>query len=526
MTERDHLDAYARSGSNGDFAALVSRHVGVVYGSALRQTRSHALAQEISQAVFLDLALHARKLRGDTQLGSWLCVVTRRVAVDVIRRESRRRRREQTAAELHAMNSDDPTWTRVEPVIDEALAALNEADRRAVLLRFFENRSLQEVGAALGVSDDTAQKRVSRALDRLRDFLRRRGITTTAAALGTGLAASAQVAAPTGVAAGICAAVPLAVAALGGGAAGGALSVFLMTTSQKLLFGSAAAFALGGLVYQGTVIHSQHGRIEALQASLQRSRADAVRLQVAPPAENAPSTPAPTAANGSAPATDAFAVRIDELGRRVTTLREMLALAPEQQIPELERLTDDDWITIAMERDLVTADDFRRSFSALRSKAKMKVWGKIAEALHDYVNGHSGEVPASLEVLRGVLPGPLEVQALARYEVVAHGNILDLEKSTVLIREKPDQVIDPAYEQSIAYSWRSTRLSNPRQESSKVSPEEFRFREAVNLAAVAFQRAHGGKKATTVDEMIPYFHAPADAERFQKQFAAMKRPKQ
>src|SRR5215471_21357697 len=164
MTESDLelLKQYARDAVEGAFAEVVRRHVNLVYSAALRQVRSPQLAEEISQSVFTDLARDAHKLKPDTVLTAWLYQVTRRTAIDVVRRESRRQARERLAVEMAAMNTA-ADWNSIEPLLEDAMETLDETDRAAILLRYFENKSLREVGQSLGTSDDAAQKRVTRA---------------------------------------------------------------------------------------------------------------------------------------------------------------------------------------------------------------------------------------------------------------------------------------------------------------------------------------------------------------------------
>jgi RNA polymerase sigma factor (sigma-70 family) len=156
-SDLDLLRQFARENSQDAFTELVQRHVNLVYSAALRQVRSPQLAEDVAQSVFADLARDAVKLKPDTVLTAWLYAVTRRTAVDVIRKESRRQLREQIAVEMNAMNATEATWTDIELLLDEAVAALNDTDRAAVLLRYFENKSLREVGQQLGMGDDAAQ---------------------------------------------------------------------------------------------------------------------------------------------------------------------------------------------------------------------------------------------------------------------------------------------------------------------------------------------------------------------------------
>ena len=193
------LARYTRDGVEEAFAELARRHLGLVYSAALRQVRSPQLAEEVAQSAFTDLARNASKLKPDTILTAWLYQVTRRTAIDVVHREARRQLREQIATEMNAMNATTADWTHIEPLLDDAMSALDETDRAAVLLRYFENKSLREVGQALGTSDDAAQKRVSRAIERLREFFSKRGIIVGASGLVAVISANAVQAAPVGL---------------------------------------------------------------------------------------------------------------------------------------------------------------------------------------------------------------------------------------------------------------------------------------------------------------------------------------
>jgi RNA polymerase sigma factor (sigma-70 family) len=265
MNDMDLVRQYVEEASEEAFAELVARHLNLVYSSARRQVGSDATARDVAQVVFLDLSLNAKRLRPDTHLGSWLHVVTRRTAVDAIRRESRRVKRERIAVELADMKTTTPAWTHIEPLLDEAIEALDAADRRAVLLRYFENRSLRDIGDAMGISDDAAQKRISRAVERLRDFFSSRGVTATAAGIAAEISANAVQAAPAGFGASISSAVALSAAAGHKAAVLGIARNLTMTTTQKTIVAVTLAAAIGGGIYQGSVVRSQSARIAAYE---------------------------------------------------------------------------------------------------------------------------------------------------------------------------------------------------------------------------------------------------------------------
>src|SRR5215472_4229257 len=189
MNDQQLLARYVSEGSEEAFTELVSRHAGLVYSAAVRQVRDSQLAKDVAQMVFANLARKARSIPRGMVLAGWLHRDTRFTAMDVIRAESRRARREQEAAIMNQVNSErSPEWEKIRPILDEALDELGGEDRDALLMRYFEGRELAGVGQGIGASAEAARKRVDRALDRLRLGLVKRGITTTNGALGIALA--------------------------------------------------------------------------------------------------------------------------------------------------------------------------------------------------------------------------------------------------------------------------------------------------------------------------------------------------
>lgn len=384
------LQQYVSSRSERAFASLVQRYVDLVYSAALRRTGGDAhSAADVSQIVFAKLAREADKLVRHPVLLGWLHTATRNAALNLMISEQRRKNRERATVELAPAEPDgaSASWGTVRPVIDEVVDALPEADRDAVLLRFFEQRSFAEIGAALKISQDAARMRTERALERLRQLLAKRGITSTAVALGQVMASHSVLSAPAGLAAQLAAGVG---AASAGVAAGAAIGTFMSTKAVVTAVMVTASAFIGGAYFgmsraaleplppkpelpeHSKMIGAMRKENERLKGENERLRADNAKLAAAPRAAvSPPVAPTPLSADERAArvatieiatkqrsimnnlrqlaaARDQFML---EKGRAPTSIHELVGPEPDKYIRALIPADGEDYSGVALQRD-------------------------------------------------------------------------------------------------------------------------------------------------------------------------------
>jgi RNA polymerase sigma factor (sigma-70 family) len=257
------LRCYAEKREQAAFAELVRRRVNLVYSVALRQCGGDShLAEDVTQKVFTDLARKAGALSRRAVLSGWLYRSAQFAASDIVRAERRRRARETDAQMMQATIGDSNgaiDWEKIRPVIDDAMAELPDADRDAVALRFFEERSYADIAGVLRLSEEAARKRVDRAIEKLHGFLARRGVNSTSAALAIALANQATVAAPAGLAASVAGIAVAAPAAAGWGA------LFMgMSKIQVGIVGAVGASCAATFIVQGKTNVALRREIAAL----------------------------------------------------------------------------------------------------------------------------------------------------------------------------------------------------------------------------------------------------------------------
>ena len=364
------LRAYAEHRSEPAFAELLRRHVDFVYSAALRMVCDSHLAEDVTQGVFVALAKNASQLTDHPVLSGWLHRTAQNIAAQTVRTDVRRRAREQEAVAMNELLSSetDASWEHIAPHLDAALGELNELDRDALLLRYFERKSAREIAQTLDISDDAAQKRVSRAVERLREFFAKRGLTVGASGLVVVIFANAVQAAPVGLAVTISTAAALAGTTIATTAIATATKAIAMTLLQKTIVSVTIVAAVGA------------GIFEARQVSKLRSEVQTLQQQQAPLADQLTQlrTENEHLSNQVAQAKDAQALSAEQ-SSELLKLRGKSSLA-QTDSRELARLKSTlaqqtgklpDYFTNAMASGLATAEKWKKN-EAENRLARMK----------------------------------------------------------------------------------------------------------------------------------------------------------
>lgn len=536
------LRDYATRGVEGAFTELVHRHTNLVYSAALRQVGSPEAAAEIAQNVFLGLARGAKalvlRLAEEASLAGWLCRSTRNLSLNFRRDEFRRQSRERKVMEQLVMPHDDgPDWQRLGRVLDDAMSELNEEDYDVLVLRFYKSLDYRAVGAAMELSDDAAQKRVSRALDKLRELLSRRSIRTSTAALSIAIAANAVQAAPAGLATSI------SCAALAGTAAStstiiAATQTIAMTTLQKSLVAATVAVLATVEVHQARQASQLRGQVQTLQEQraplaeqnqqllrerddlakklaaasqgsgqrsgsvneLARLRGEVTRLRQSD--QELAQLKAAAAATGTDPAIEAT---LKSWATRTTLLKAQLERMPDKKIPELQLLTEKDWFdAIKNAKQLETDADFREALHNLRNSSKQAFGDMARNAIKKYAEANNGALPGDLSQLKPFFETPVDDATLARYSLLQTGKLADIPQNEYLVSEKAPPV-DDQFDSRFEFGMHGTHAS------SLSDPGDI-----VWDSLVQFAKSHNGNLPTEVPQLIPYLQRPIDPGKLQE----------
>ncbi|GEM_PF-2183803 len=207
MDKSELLKRYAQSADQEAFGEVVRDHGSWLFSAARRQLGDEHLAEDVTQAVFLLLTKRARRLGRYRYVSGWLFLALENCVKHAKRDRARLARREKEAASMRKEAVEEAGWEEIAPELEEAVGKLGKADREAVLLRFYEQRPLVEVGRALGISEEAARKRVERAVEKLRGMLEKKGISGTTAGLSAVLVGNVVREAPASLVEGVMRAV-------------------------------------------------------------------------------------------------------------------------------------------------------------------------------------------------------------------------------------------------------------------------------------------------------------------------------
>ncbi len=398
--------------------------------------RDSHLAQDVTQGVFVALAKSAGQLTDRAVLSGWLHRTAQNIAAQTVRTDVRRRVREQEAAAMNELLADQPeaVWEQVAPLLDAALGDLSESDRDALLLRYFERKSAREMAETLGVSDEAAQKRVNRAVERLREFFAQHGVTVGASGLVVSITASAVQAAPVGLAATVSAAATLAGTALATSATATAavattatvIQNIAMTTFQKITVTAAIAAAVGVAIYEATqvaslrrenqALHQQQAPLAGQIEQLQRERDTSAKRLAAVTEE---------LANVKKQPTEVFKLRgqVGTLSREKEALGSKSALSKITADPETRKMIREQqkmgmsMIYGDLAKRLKLTPELKGQFNDLLADHVMDNIDVITQALHDKRSGAEVDQLFSAQdaTMRDKLSALLGPDALAQY---------------------------------------------------------------------------------------------------------------
>jgi RNA polymerase sigma factor (sigma-70 family) len=540
MTESQQLLAeYVSTGSEAAFRELLARYIDLVYSTALRLVHGDThRAEDVAQTVFTDLAREAHTLSSGTMLGGWLHRDTCFVAAKLMRGERRRQIREQHATEMNAVNQPDSNFEHLGPVLDEVINELPEADRVAILLRFYERRDLRSVGEALGSSENAAQKRVTRALEQLHGMLTRRGVVLSATVLTAGLTTKAVSAAPAGLL-GAIATAALSGSTITSASVIAATKAATMTTVQKIAIVTAFAVVAGAGIQQAYQAARLRRQIQALQQQRTSMREQIQQLQQE--RDDAADGPAAAAASEKTNNAELLKLRaevaalreaareqspVDPVTRdwsaRIATLKQKLNQMPEKRIPEMAFLTDKDWATVTRDANVDTDDSVREALSNLRNAAKNAFLNALRDALKKYaaavnggelpkkmsqlaqaINANPNLMPADLSQLKPYFDQPVDDSVWQRYQYKPPANFHDNLSDIIVTEIAPP--VDTEYDTHHEVGWYSSGVRTVNS-----------IQDAVNAAAKDYSQANNGQAPTDPSQLAPYLKSPVEAGLVQK----------
>ncbi len=533
LSDQQLLRDYAEHQSESAFTELVRRHVDPVYSAALRMVCGADLAEDVTQGAFIALAQNARSLADRSVLSGWLHCTARNLAANIVRSETRRRARELEAVAMNHLlaNDSDATWENIAPHLDAALGELNDSERDALLLRYFERKSAREIAEILGTTEDAAQKRVNRAVDRLRELFSKRRVAIGAGGLVLLISANSVHSAPVGLATTIS--TSAALSAVHQATTIGITKALAMTTLQKALVATVIAAAVGTGVFQAHRNSTLQNEIQALQQNpnplaaqieqLQRERDAASNQLAAALAENGRLKAASNdtellklrsevaglkqSASGSA-TNDPRAALAQSWLAREDRLKQIVEQNPDKTIPEFKLLSDLDWLNAAVNAKLDSEKDIRQTMADLRHRSENDVAAQMQTALSKYMKENHGQFPTDLSQLQSYFQTPLDNAILDRWQIVPQSTLpqQSMGGDWVITEKTP---IDRNLDNSWAIgpngignsSYQSTELN------VAIAPLE--------PVLKAYAAANGGMQPTDPSQILPFLTTPEQQAAYQ-----------
>jgi RNA polymerase sigma factor (sigma-70 family) len=541
-TDSELLRSFCEKRSEEAFAQLLRRHLDFVYSAACRILGNPSLAEDVAQAVFASLANNAAKLQNHPFLTGWLHRATRNIASQTIRDEIRRRLREQKAYAMNELLSSgsDTDWEQVAPQLDAALDDLNAPDREALLLRYFKNQTAREMALKLGISDEAAQKRVARALERLRKLLRKRGVQAGVAGLATLIPAHALQAAPAALSATISSTI---IACLPQAAANLPLALvatksIAMNTIQKTVATVIIASAVTTGIYQRLQVSNLRNDIKTLKSEqsplaaevarlrdeqsaaarqlaglrednlrLQRNSSELLKLRDEVGRLRAGAKELAQLKEGKSG--DPLVSQAISWNQRVNLLKDKFEEDAAARIPELQLATEKDWLDAAR-NELGTETDIRKAMSNLRRAAEAKVANPMEAALKAYMRANNEEFPTDITQLQEFFDPPIDPAILRQYSILPEKQVPGLNMGGEWIISKTSPV-DKDFDMRLGLgpsgwgfagheSWnaRSVDMIN-----------------TLQPVWAAYSSANQGRSATDFQDLGPYLKTPEQKAAFQ-----------
>lgn len=491
------LRLYTETGAESAFTALVQRHLPLVHSAALRQTGGDlSQAEEVAQTVFALLARKSAELQRHPTLIGWLYTTTYHTAAKARRADLRRRNREQEVQIMHDAEETSlaADWTELRPVIDDVMLQLKDEDRTAVLLRFFENRTHGEIGVHLGLNENTARMRVDRALNALRLALARRGIVSTATALGAALSGQAVTTPPVGLAASI------SLGATASTAGGGLLFLMNSTLLKTVALTAVIGAGTAGLVWQ-------RQKNELLQSEIRQ-------LRVQSEARATQSAEAHILHSDSPAGASRLLEQINVLRNspanswqeRAGVLSQLVLSVPGLNIPEIQLATEEDWLD-ATKQPMETEDDYRRALAQLRNVVIGRFAGDMRKAITQFTDKNGGRFPTDPAQLESYLEHSLGPSVWQRYEIRPAGSMptIKVGGDWIITQKAP---IDDEYDGKFVIGPYGTGMTTYNSLATQTV-----------LAPVmkAYVAANPGKQPTDLDQLLPFASTPEQRAAIAKQ---------